>query len=279
MIEKITNRIAVAIPYTNINNVLQYINASLKEDINFIEIRFDYNEKFKKLQDQFKEKYILNEYDRKKYSDYIKNNILLKNEISAILKFKENHNNLKFIFTLRKKEEGGIYYLPESIRIDLINYLIDFKPDFIDIESQLSKELLNDFNIRAKKRNVSIIFSYHNWNNTPSEGEINRIINNLRSKCPDVEPLEEGKRQNRNVLKLIFTANKITDNHTVLSICQKYSSMGLKIVIFCMGNEGIPSRVGCLKFGAYLSFASISKSTAPGQIHIRDFKEMLSNKI
>jgi len=48
-----------------------------------------------------------------------------------------------------------------------------------------------------------------------------------------------------------------------------------------MGSEGIPSRVGSLLFGAYLSYASLdrqnlSDATAPGQISVEEFLDYLN---
>jgi len=270
-------RIAVAIPYKNIAFVLESLDYAINENVNFIEIRFDYNEKLKELTN-LKESYEnLNELEKNKLMEYIKVQVFPSEDIIKILEMRKRNNKLKFIFTLRKYDERGKFHIEESLRLEIIKYLLEFNPDYLDLESQIEKDILLNFNNLAKIMGVSLIFSYHNWINTPSKTEIKRIINDLIQKCPDLEPIE-GKN-NRNVLKLIFTAKKLSDNDVVLSICKEYSSKGLNVIIFCMGKEGIFSRIGCLNFGSYFSFASIYEETAPGQIHIKDFKNILLDKI
>ena len=68
-------------------------------------------------------------------------------------------------------------------------------------------------------------------------------------------------------------ANNISDNQKVLEICRHYAKQRIKIICFCMGRHGIPSRVGSLLYGGYLSFASIDEGTAPGQISVNEFFE------
>jgi 3-dehydroquinate dehydratase type I len=75
------------------------------------------------------------------------------------------------------------------------------------------------------------------------------------------------------VCKIVTTAKKIEDNLTVLDFISAMPSR-VKLVCFCMGENGKVSRLLSPMFGAFFTFASLERGneTASGQISIQDMR-------
>lgn len=267
------NNIAVALQFRNRDQIDGLIKKVLNSRANIVEIRFDYSddliENLKKMNLHKNFNGSLNKFVKSAFPE-------------QTIQFIRQMIKKPVIFTLRRKDQGGNCEIPENLRIDLIKYLMNFQPDYFDLEYDIEIEKLNELNTISKKLGVNIIFSYHNWKETPAIGKIKKLIDELIINCPEVLPEKKGEIK-RNILKLVFTANNIADNNRVLEICKKYSQKGVKIVCFSMGLEGIPSRVRSLLYGAYLSYASLdgqnpSNATAPGQISLDEFFDYLNKE-
>ncbi|MHA1381375.1 MAG: type I 3-dehydroquinate dehydratase [Candidatus Helarchaeota archaeon] len=176
--------------------------------------------------------------------------IINPNELSKILK----KTRIPLIFTLRKKDEGGYFNSSEDKRIDLLKKIIRIRPQYVDIE--LSSQEINELLNFAKTHKVRTIISYHNFKTTPNINELNKLL--LK-----IEELDG------NVSKIITTATDLEDNLIILNLIR---SAKKKIVAFAMGENGIFSRVFSPIFGAFFTFASLDKKTAPGQINIKDMR-------
>ncbi len=270
------NNIAVAIPYKNAEQAKKDYEEATLSGANMIEFRLDYSDNLR-----------LNETNQKKDIEEIFPSMELKSLINSTLstskstiksaaKSSKKSVKIPIIFTLRRKDQGGQYEILENKRIEYVKYLMDFKPDYFDLEADINPDILRELNELAKEKGISIIYSEHDWSKTPAIGKIKKIANELLARCPDIMPINE-KIHNRNVLKIIFTAQNISDNYVVLEICKHYAQKNIKIVCFCMGAEGIPSRVGSLLCGGFFSFASIGEATAPGQISISEFFDYLES--
>ena len=81
-----------------------------------------------------------------------------------------------------------------------------------------------------------------------------------------IKTLELGMRYKADIIKLITYARNIEDNDTILSLYKASEEMKVKIVAFCMGNLGLPSRILCIYHNAAFTYASLNEKSAPGQI-------------
>jgi 3-dehydroquinate dehydratase type I len=169
---------------------------------------------------------------------------------------------LPVIFTVRRKNEGGKFKGSEEDRFKTLNNLIDLRPDFIDIE--LSSSFLNeDFVDSAKKSGVRIIGSYHSFQDTPPTHVL-------------LKKIDMAYRLGIDVVKIVTYAKEIEDNLIILSLhsaAEKYLRE-MEIVTFCMGENGLISRVLCPLFGSKFTFASFGAPTAPGQISIQKMRQI-----
>lgn len=171
------------------------------------------------------------------------------------------------ILTMRIQSEGGQQKITESDRYEIIRKCFAVHPTYVDIEVMVPKEQLEFFYALSQANNVGIIYSYHNFKGTPTDIQAETIISQIRAKCPGLK--DNGN--DRYLMKLVFFARAQRDNLVVLDICQQFHKRKKKVICFCMGDKGIHSRVMSIACGGMFSYASLHKSTAPGQITIQDF--------
>ena len=163
------------------------------------------------------------------------------------------------ILTLRKKSEGGFFDKDEAIRVEILKELITLQPAFIDIEhDSLNLDELVQY---ARIKGVRSIISLHNFKITTSFDESIQIIKKLSDHEADI-------------IKYITTANGFQDNLIPINIINEFK--GKNIVSFCMGTDGIFSRIFSILFGGYFTFASLGEQTAPGQISVEEMQDILT---
>ena len=179
------------------------------------------------------------------------------------------------ILTLKEVKEENHLKIPEKKRIELIIKCIEARPSFIDIETHFEDEILKKIYSIAMKNGVGVIYSYHDFNSTPNEQDIMKLVSNFLKKCPGLENSSLNKSKPRSILKMVFFANSFQDNTAVLNICQTLSKKKINFICFNMGKKGLFSRIFSISItkGALLSYAKLEETpeTAPGQISIKRF--------
>jgi len=235
-----TLSICVAIPVTNFETAIQTAKDAVKQRAQFIEFRVDYAPD-------------VTQWSTAKFRQLVES------------------VSIPTILTMRMKSEGGQQELEEETRIEILKKIILAKPTYVDLEVHSPAQTLQTLYQLCLEKQVKRIYSLHNFQMTPNDIETQTIINQIRAHCPGLnDPLDEDS-----VIKLIFFARCQRDNLVVLDVCQNMTHFKRKIICFCMGEKGIYSRVMCLKSGALLSYASLTESTAPGQISISKFYEFI----
>lgn len=176
-------------------------------------------------------------------------------KISELLPMLKKYSDL-CIYTCRKRDEGGLFDGNENLRINILEKLSKQNPAFIDIELSTIKmkpDLINKLKINGS----SLIVSWHNFSETPSQNVLKSILMDTKSKG--------------DISKIVTQAQTFNDNKNILSLYKSESKD--KIIAFCMGNLGIISRVLCVSMGSPLTYASLEdNSTAQGQISITELK-------
>ena len=168
-------------------------------------------------------------------------------------------NQLKkpLIVTLRPERQGGRFKGEEAERIGLLEGVLSFKPAFIDVEWDTPKELIESLR-RKKNGETRLILSYHDFQGTPDDLE--GIWKRIDSLNPDL-------------IKIVTYATRIEDNAKILKFAQNHRN---KIIAFCMGPVGLPSRILTLRFGGLVTYASLDKGheSAPGQIPVQELTDV-----
>jgi 3-dehydroquinate dehydratase type I len=175
------------------------------------------------------------------------------------------------ILTMRKRGEGGQQDIEEQARFEIISRCIQAKPSYVDVESRIDKEILHRFYKEAAQSGVKLIYSYHDFHKTPSYEDSEILFQEYLDNFPSFHNCPTDCSAIDDVVKFVFYANNDEDPDIPLKLCELAHKRKIKIVSFCMGQFGIRSRVTCIKHGSLFSFASLTQSTAPGQVSVDEF--------
>jgi len=240
--------ICVPIPVKSVNmsDISPTIRNVIKLNPNLIELRFDYINDVQNITKDF----VIN----------ILNRIQPK---------------IPVICTLRDYSEGGQVKTDTIERIQILKLIIESKPVYVDIEINSVDAILSEIIPFASNNKVGLIFSYHDFEKTPSYIEASNILENFMKKLKN-EFLIDQKTVDKSVFKLIFTAQSFEDNFIPLELCKIKSSKKLSLISFCMGDLGLFSRILCVFSNSFLTYSSFEEKTAPGQINISDLRKILN---
>jgi 3-dehydroquinate dehydratase/shikimate dehydrogenase len=163
-------------------------------------------------------------------------------------------SSLPCIVTCRPSWEGGRSEFPDALRVAKLERAAIGGAAYIDVELATSKHVPNVRTIIPGQ----LIISTHDFTGRPDR------MHNL---------LVELNAAEGSIVKIVWSARTIRDNLEVFELLQAKQK---PTIALCMGNAGLLSRVLAKKFGAFLTFASLSASeeTAPGQVTIQDMKRL-----
>ena len=178
------------------------------------------------------------------------------------------------ICTFRDSTEGGQITIEREESLKILKLMIEAKPKFIDIETNTEKEILGEVVYLATQNKIDLIFSYHNFSETPTYTEANNLIETFLNKLNGEMGLTPQTIEN-SIFKLIFTAQTFEDNLVPLRLCKKRASKKFRLISFCMGDAGLFSRIFCNFSGSVLTYCSYKDKTAPGQININKLRNTL----
>ena len=158
--------------------------------------------------------------------------------------------------TIRLKHDGGTF--PDARAIErpaLWKKILEApdNPQWLDLE----RDYLHDYDeLRelASPKGVKILVSEHNFSRIPSDLELKNY-------------LTDAKRVKADGIKIAAMSNSDDDCTRLYKFAKKAKGFKL-IAAFGMGETGKISRIWSLKEGANLTYGSIGKAAAPGQIDI-----------
>jgi len=161
----------------------------------------------------------------------------------------------RLIITVRCEKEGGLKKIPEDERLKIFKDLLTVEPSFIDIEfrSDILDEVLDLINDTPTKS----IVSYHDFEKTPDLDRLDHLYEKMDEKDLDL-------------IKIVTFCNTPRDNSKISEFVLDKSNL----ISFCMGREGMISRIFSLKY-CPMTYGSISGShTAPGQFSVKELKQI-----
>lgn len=166
----------------------------------------------------------------------------------------EKKPKLPCIFTLRKKEQGGVRDIPEKERLALIEKLLEHQPDYCDIEADTDPAFIE--RIAKKFPRVKLIGSYHNFKETP------RDLDAL---------LQSMKNPHFAIYKIAVTAQS-TPDMLRLMIFARNCKMPLSVM--AMGEYGKPSRILAPIVGSLLDYAGLEEDPSLHRYSLKTLHEL-----
>lgn len=171
------------------------------------------------------------------------------------------------LFTFRTKKEGGEQEITFSdyTKLNLSLAQSGFV-DMIDLElfCTSDKEKLSSIINQLHNTTVKIILSNHDFSKTPAEDII-------------LSRLSVMEEMGADIAKIALMPQTPMDVVTLLSATVKSKeSLNIPIVTMSMGKLGAVSRISGGTFGSSITFGTLTKASAPGQIPINTLKDFLT---
>lgn len=157
------------------------------------------------------------------------------------------------IATIRSKKEGGKWRGTEKERLALFRAVMP-EVDAVDIEMS-SRTIVSSVVKLAHKAKKLVVVSHHDFDQTPSIKELNRIVNHAKKLGADIVKVSTYASDDEDIQRLA---------HCTIANKSK------NIVTIAMGGRGSISRIMFPALGSLITYASLGPSTAPGQL---DYKE------
>ncbi|MEE8167726.1 MAG: type I 3-dehydroquinate dehydratase [Candidatus Hydrothermarchaeales archaeon] len=181
-------------------------------------------------------------------------------EVERLLRSVKGLVGMPLILTNRTKKEGGNFKGSEKERIEVLLRCMSLA-DFVDIEYNTDGRLRSSAIQEAKDEGVTLIISYHDFASTPADKEM-------------LDILKKESALGADIAKLAVTANSMEDVLRLLEVTRKASEKS-RVCTIAMGELGRISRIMAPFFGSEITYASVGKATAPGQLTVKEVKGML----
>jgi 3-dehydroquinate dehydratase-1 len=171
-----------------------------------------------------------------------------------------NATERPLIATIRSEAQGGLFRGSERARSETLIQAAREEFDYVDVE--LKTKDARKIVRQMKREGARVIVSFHSEKLTHGEQALESIL------------LKE-ERAGADVCKIVGAAQSYSDSLRCLRFLDKHARRA-KLVCFCMGKLGIPSRILSPVFGAYFTFASArpGRETAAGQIPIDELQTL-----
>lgn len=172
----------------------------------------------------------------------------------------DRFRDFPLLFTARGPEEGGIVDLNAAERSDLLLAIAD-RATWIDVELSAFEEMASAID-RVRRHEVGLILSYHNFDKTPAEFQMQRIV----------DLAEEA-----DIVKLAVSHHHVQDLVTCSRILQKNDH---PMSVMGMGDLAPVSRLLYAQHGSLLNYGYLGdEPTAPGQWPAKMLKEGIANLV
>lgn len=188
-------------------------------------------------------------------------------EIDALLsKVREAAGTKPVLFTFRTKREGGKRDISFEDYRDMNLCAAEGGADLVDLELQkvLDEDRESSLLARLKEKGVRVIGSFHDFRGTPPAEELVRKMVLMQTMGFDISKVAVMPRDREDVLELLFASVQMQEDWAD----RPYITMS-------MGEIGKVTRI-CGSFsGSCITFGTLTKASAPGQIGAEGLRRIL----
>lgn len=163
------------------------------------------------------------------------------------------------LFTFRSVSQGGQDTLSVSQYVALNKALIEAGIlDIVDIETWIGDAAVIELVECAHAHEVCALVSYHNFKGTPSVEWMVGLMTHMLDLGADIPKCAVMAHDAKDALKLLAATEEVRRLHT-----------DGPMLTMAMGREGSISRLAGEYFGSDITFCSLAKSSAPGQVNVQ----------
>lgn len=175
-------------------------------------------------------------------------------------------NSIPLIFTFRSVKEGGEKEISAAYYLELNQKIAETGlVDIIDIELFNDETDVINLIDTAHANHVYTIVSNHDFEKTPSKEEIIARLQKAQELGADLPKIAVMPKSPADVLTLLDATNTMNEQYA-----------DRPIITMSMAGKGVISRLAGELFGSALTFGAAKKSSAPGQIDVKDLRKVLS---
>lgn len=163
------------------------------------------------------------------------------------------------LFTFRSTSQGGQLTIPVDEYVALNKAIIEAGAiDMVDIESWIGDAYVTELVECAHAHNVATVISYHNFAGTPSVDWMVGLLTHMADLGADIPKIATMAEDAQSTLRLLAATEEMSRIH-----------WGKPLLTMAMGREGSISRLAGELFGSALTFCSLEKASAPGQVDVK----------
>lgn len=182
-----------------------------------------------------------------------------------LAELRERLGELPLLFTFRTRREGGEREISDSAYREL-NCLASSGGciDLLDVEIFSEEGTVEKLVEHAHQCGVRVIASSHDFHGTPDKEEIIRRLQYMQEKGADILKVAVMPKGKQDVLTLLAATEEMQ---------RLYAERPL--ITMSMAGDGVISRLSGEVFGSALTFGAAGKASAPGQMHVRELRQVL----
>lgn len=174
--------------------------------------------------------------------------------------------DVPLLFTFRTKEEGGVREFDIQSYIKLNEAVIrSGLVDIVDIELFTGDQYVKTLIEEAHKNNVLVVLSNHDFNGTPPKDEIILRLRKAQQLDGDIPKIAVMPRNTKDVITLLDATREMKEQYA-----------DRPFITMSMEGIGLVSRLAGEIFGSAITFGTVTKASAPGQIPANELKNILN---
>ncbi|SMP48626.1 type I 3-dehydroquinate dehydratase [Anoxynatronum buryatiense] len=169
------------------------------------------------------------------------------------------------IFTFRNKAEGGQCEIDAAYYQELLSAVMQTRlVDLVDVELAMEESMIRELVTTARKNQVNVIISSHDFNQTPSAEKMVQQMLKAAELGGDIPKLAVMPRCSADVLALMEATRCVKEDHGVGPL-----------ITMAMGGLGMISRLAGEVYGSDLTFGAAKAASAPGQIAASELQQVI----
>lgn len=184
----------------------------------------------------------------------------------VLVNLRRELNEIPLLFTFRTSKEGGEKAIELREYVQLNKEISKTKlVDLIDVEAFSGDEEVKEIIEAAHEADVKVIASNHDFDKTPSKGDIISRLRKMQDLGADIPKIAVMPKCKIDVLELLEAT-------TIMA--EQYADR--PIITMSMAGQGMISRLCGEVFGSCLTFGALDKASAPGQINVEELDRVLN---
>lgn len=185
---------------------------------------------------------------------------------SALIEIRSFIPEIPLVFTFRTAKEGGEKELTKEAYYALNKQIIESGLiDFVDIELFNDESDIKRLIEVAHSHQTLVILSNHDFHKTPKVEEMVSRLRKAQELGGDLPKIAVMPKNSADVLSLL---------EATLTMTEKYADR--PIITISMAGKGLISRLAGEIFGSAITFGAVKKASAPGQVPVKELKDVLS---